>query len=188
MLLLVMQINAMEIVTQDQSSLINDICYLNKMPQNVKNHIASFLGWETKEAFVERTRRTPSRCGYKALCYRWVVSPDKKKKAILDCNMDSEYCSQLNVYNIPHKQDVSITLNMPFSGAYIFTAFDFNTQGTHLLVRCLYSHHEGEPRRRKRIFFPLSAIIFYEKGFNKKEEDILEEYFKHHFVCKKLNL
>jgi hypothetical protein len=55
MLSVICHAHAMEMVKKNPSIPCNDICYLNQMPRDILNYIASFL-METEEKFVARTR------------------------------------------------------------------------------------------------------------------------------------
>lgn len=176
--------NAMEITKQDPSVSSDGVCYLNKMPKDVRNHIAFFLGWEIQEACIKRTREHPSN-NDKVLDYCSVISFDKKKEA----KLGQRSCAEIIVSNIRNKKRIPLVLNMPLLGRYQFTSLAFNQQGTYLLVRCLYAPLEKDLISRKRIFFSLYDIVTYEKrgsdkDANKKEENILQEYLMHHVVCK----
>jgi hypothetical protein len=54
--LFIFQLHAMEIIKQNPSILCDDVCYLNQMPREILDCIASFL-METEEEFIERVRR-----------------------------------------------------------------------------------------------------------------------------------
>ncbi len=185
---------AMEIIKQDPLVPCDNICYLSKMPQNVTDRIAHFLGWETRKAFVERTRRYV--CGQNGFPYFYnALSPDKKRRAILHVDEREPWYVELNVYNVNKNKKKSAVFNMPFIRGYSFTQLDFNLQATVLLARYFYSpsgkvwfcEKDESLFYKKRIFFKLNSIVHYEKpSGDKKEENVLEEYLKHHLVCKKV--
>jgi hypothetical protein len=154
--------------------------FLVKLPRNASNRIAHFLGWETKEAFLQRTCDDIK--DRKRILYNNVVSVDKTKQAIF-CNFTEKRHSKLDVYHMQDNGNQHAIFNMLFDAGYRFTRLAFNQQGTILLARYDYLS------RKKLRLFKLNAIVDYEtkkSGLEKKEENALQEYLRHHLVCKKI--
>ena len=160
-----------------QLSAMDVQCYLTKMPLDIVNHIASFLDWETEKAFITRTSKYPR---HKILHYCCIKSPDKTKAAMLNFYFDKgRVCPYLNVFELRCNKKIKI-VEIFLLEECVFTAFNFNRQGTHLLVRASHDDYEGQ-KRKERMMITLKAID-YDKKIDK--QNALQAYLRHHLVCK----
>ena len=123
------------------------------------------------------------------------LSSDRTKRVILHVRMNKPWNSDLYVYNIQRHKTRHVVFNMSFDGRYTFTKLDLNRQGTMLLVRYFYfpfgeAQYDADKKGvfvRRRQFFQLNGIVHYQKSNGKKkEENVLQEYLRHHLVCKKI--
>jgi hypothetical protein len=164
---IVFQLNAMDVP-----------CYLTKMPIDIANNIASFLGWETEKAFITRTSKYPKS---KSLHYCCTKSSDQTKTAIFNFYHDKEQTwPHLNVFEIRYNKALKI-VDMSLPEECVFTALNFNRQGTHLLVHA--SHDDHGIMRKERMMITLKAI-YYDKKRDK--QNALDHYLRHHLVCKSI--